>query len=79
MIKYKIKLELDRLPEYCKECPMFDGGEYQCHNERGCIGGCKMGYMAGDDMRDFSGRWLYSGCKLSTDENVTVRDGESHD
>lgn len=68
--EYTIFVELKRLPKNCADCPMFSLSEYRCHNERGDQGNCKLGYMKGADMRDFTGKSLYSGCRLLIDERV---------
>ncbi|MEG1563823.1 MAG: hypothetical protein RR365_08865 [Bacteroides sp.] len=72
MIKHKIsvKLEIERYPERCNECPMFSQSPYSCHNERGMEGGCELGYMEHSDMRDFSGRQLFNYCKMKKDPRV---------
>ena len=74
MIKYRqtILLELERYPENCRECPMFTMIPYQCHNERGMEGSCRLGYMDGYDMRDFHGYALFAKCNIKKDPNVTI-------
>lgn len=69
--KKTILLELERYPNNCGECPAFKQVPYQCHNERGLEANCEFGYMSGD-MRDFSGRTLYTYCALKFNKNVTL-------
>ena len=77
MIKYRqiILLELERYPRKCRECPMFTMMPYQCHNERGTEGGCRLGYMDGNDMRDFYGDMLFTKCDIKNNPNVTIKRG----
>lgn len=77
MIKYRqiIILELERYPKKCRECPMFTMMPYQCHNERGTEGGCRLGYMDGNDMRDFYGDTLFAECNIKKNPNVTIKRG----
>lgn len=74
MIKYKntISFEIERYPEYCKECPMFREKPYQCHNERGMEAGCILGYMDQYDMRDFYGDVLFDKCGIKENPNVSI-------
>lgn len=69
MIKYRINLEIEKVPENCSECPMF-------HVEQ-CLpyeieANCQLGYMKGNDMRGFSGRTMFSGCRIGFDRRVKV-------
>ena len=75
MIKYKSILlyEFERYPEKCCECPMFVRIPYQCHNKRGIEGGCRLGYMGDDDMRDFYGETLFAKCHIKNNSNVSIR------
>lgn len=74
MIKHrqKILLELERYPEKCRECPMFAMIPYQCHNERGREGVCRLGYMGDHDMRDFYGDTLFAECRIKDNPDVTI-------
>ena len=78
MIKHTIRVayELDRYPTHCGECPAFTKWPYQCHNEHGMEGDCRLGYMNGHDMRDFSGNTLFQFCGIKHDPNVSIMDGE---
>ena len=78
MIKYRqiILLELERYPKKCRECPMFTMMPYQRHNERGTEGGCRLGYMDGNDMRDFYGDILFTKCDIKNNPNVTIKQGK---
>ena len=77
MIKCKkyITYEIERYPEYCKECPAFEQTPYSCHNERGMEADCELWYMSGADMRDFTGNLKYDKCKIETDERRKVIKG----
>lgn len=74
MIKHIVyqRWEMERYPEFCKECPAFHTHPYRCHNEFGFEGKCMLGYMAGHDMRDFSGTSRFSECKIENNPNVTL-------
>lgn len=82
MVKHRkiVAYYLDRYPKYCKECPAFSCSPYRCHNEVGMVADCELGYMAGRDMRDFTGTWLFDDCRIWRDNRVTVKsepeDGE---
>lgn len=80
MIKCRqlILLELERYPEKCSECPMFTMAPYQCHNERGMEGNCRLGYMSNCDTRDFSGSILFTKCNIKNDPNVFIRKESSN-
>lgn len=71
-VKCKLKWVLERKPEFCGECPAFSLHEYQCHNERGYVASCALGYMAGHDMRDYGGGRLFPGCNIENDSDVTI-------
>ena len=75
-IKYKkyVTYEMERYPEYCKECPAFKQTPSFCHNERGMEADCELGYMCGD-MRDFVGNIKYNKCKIENDTRVRVLKG----
>lgn len=75
----QIKLEMERYPRYCKECPSFHEHPYTCHNEFGFEGECMLGYMSGHDMRDFRGLYRFKGCKIETDPRVLIMKGETND
>ena len=81
MIKHReiILLELERYPERCDECPMFYKTPYTCHNERGMEAGYRLGYMGGNDMRDFSGYRLFDKCDIRNNHNVVLMKGECID
>ena len=66
-----ITYTMNRYPERCEECPAFYTRSYQCHNERGVEGHCKLGFMSGD-MRDFDGRKLYKNCSIRNSDNVKI-------
>ena len=68
----KVAYVLEHYPNTCKECPAFRQHPYQCHNERGLEAHCTLGYMRGQDMRDFSGRRLYEKCDIRNNENVKL-------
>ena len=68
----KVNYVLEHYPNTCGECPAFRQYPYQCHNERGYEGHCKLGYMRGQDMRDFSGRKLHDKCDIRNNENVKL-------
>jgi len=72
MIKYKVCYEMERYPEKCRECPAFSTSPYICHNESGEEADCQLGYMDGQDMRDFSGYRRHSKCKIEQDKRVTI-------
>lgn len=65
-IKYKkfILYEMNCYPEKCKECPAF--------SKIGIEGRCELGYMDGQDMRDFCGDRKYSNCHIESDERVKI-------
>ena len=56
-------------PKTCRECEHFFQTDYICHNERGKEAHCTEGYMAGHDMRDFSGVCRFEGCRLEEEMN----------
>lgn len=61
----KIRIEIE-MPETCGKCPFYKESPYTCHNERGMVADCKMGYMDDKDMRDKSFRnKMYPACELS--------------
>jgi hypothetical protein len=70
--RMKISYEMERYPERCNECPCFSMTPYSCMNERGHEGHCKLGYMGGHDMRDFSGRIKFKKCNIENDERVKI-------
>jgi len=76
MIKCKktVCYELSKYPEKCKECPAFSTSPYACQNERGEVAHCELGYMAGQDMRDFSGYKKYSRCRIEQDKRVIINE-----
>lgn len=68
-----VKYELERYPAMCSECPAFEKHPYSCHNERGEEADCRLGYMKGRDMRDFTGlfdRFCNDG--IIHNENVSI-------
>lgn len=71
-LTYQVSMRIPALPQSCRECPAFSTRPYICHNERGDVARCAMGYMGGCDTRDFSGRKLFFRCRLSTDPRVTI-------
>lgn len=82
MIKHRVQMrwEMERYPQYCKECPAFHTHPYTCHNEFGFEGECMLGYMADHDMRDFRGLNRFGGCRIETDPNVVIiGDGKHHE
>lgn len=71
-ITYQVSMKLSAYPTRCQDCPAFHTTPYICHNERGDVAHCAMGYMGGCDMRDFSGRTLFFRCRLRNDPRVTI-------
>lgn len=67
-----VTYEMERYPENCKECPCFSQTPYSCMNERGMEADCDLGYMYGQDMRDFSGRTRHSKCRIEQDNRVRI-------
>lgn len=65
-MKKKTLYGVTEIPKNCKECPAFSQTPYSCHNERGMEAHCSLGFMTGD-MRDFSGRTRYEGCRIETE------------
>ena len=51
VISYSIVL--DEYPKTCDECPFLSRRRYQCHNERGIVYDCLLGFMLGCDTRDY--------------------------
>lgn len=76
-LKHTIRtiFEMERYPKCCAECPAFRTEEYQCHNERGEVGVCLLGYMEHSDTRDFYGRTRFEKCKIEENPNVTIVEG----
>lgn len=72
MINCVISAKIDRLPLRCNECPFFTLSNYHCHNESGQEGGCELGYMKHYDMRDFTGVYLFNGCQIANNPNITI-------
>lgn len=68
----RVFLEIQRYPDRCNECPMFCQVPYQCHNEHGLEGQCRLGYMTGSDMRDFFGHYLFEKCNIRNNPSVTL-------
>lgn len=64
--------KIERYPDKCNECPFFRLSEYQCHNERGKEADCELGYMKGNDMRDFMGYRLFGGCRIRSNPNISI-------
>lgn len=71
-IKNIVSYQIERYPATCVECPAFSEQPYSCHNERGMEADCALGYMAGHDMRDYSGKFLFPGCKIRHDDRVRL-------
>ena len=71
-LNYQTSYVLARYPTRCGECPAFHQVPYSCHNERGMEAQCSLGYMSGQDTRDWSGRTLFPGCRIQENPNVTV-------
>lgn len=46
-------VDISEFPKTRGKCPFHHVGSYQCHNERGNVSHCELGYMNGYDMRDF--------------------------
>ena len=67
----KISYEIERYPEFCKECPCFYTTQYANMNERGTVAHCKLGYMNRQDTRDFSGTKKFPYCQIESDKRVT--------
>ena len=61
-----------KIPKTCRECEHFFQTNYICHNESGKEAHCTRGYMAGRDMRDFSGTRRFEGCRLEEEEKVST-------
>ena len=73
-IKYKknVSYEMEKYPENCKECPCFSTTLYRCMNEIGDEDHCELGYMDGEDMRDFYGRTRFNKCRIEKNTRVTL-------
>jgi len=60
----KVTIEIDK-PETCGDCPFYSRRSYQCHNERGYMACCSLGYMDKTDTRDGNySNSLFEGCRL---------------
>lgn len=64
--------QIERYPKNCNECPCFKQTPYSCHNERGTMGGCELGYMNGYDTRDFDGLKRFSSCNIENNPRVSI-------
>lgn len=63
-MKIKVMIEMDK-PKTCGECRFYSSVPYTCHNERGNMARCSMGYMDKSDTRDWNmSKKLFSGCQL---------------
>lgn len=62
--KEKVIAVMDK-PNRCGECPFYSLTTYRCHNERGFMPQCSLGYMDHEDMRDQDYKdSVYEGCML---------------
>ena len=64
---------IDEYPETCDDCPFLSRRRYQCHNERGIVYDCSLGFMLGCDTRDYPvERRRFSECHIEQCNNVAI-------
>ena len=67
------KYVIDEYPKTCDDCPFLSSRRYQCHNDRGVVYDCQLGFMLGCDTRDYPvGKRRFDECHIEKLGNVVI-------